>query len=734
MRNTMSLNDGWQFARLADTPATPPTLPDTDMEPVALPHVWNREDPGASGCCLYRLQFAAALAAGRRAYLAFDAVCGVARVFLNGVFLGEHRGGYSRFVLEATAALRPENTLEVLAVNTRYDDVNPLVGDFTYWGGIPRPVSLLTVEADHFDPAYYGAPGLEILEANADGLLRLDARVCGGDGCEVEYLVTDAEGQQAAACRVKAAAPAAQLRLNAPRLWDGQADPYCYRCTARLWRGGRVCDEVSLPFGFRTVTLDAEKGFFLNGRRLRLNGVARHHDRQGAACAPAPAQVEEDFAILDDLGANAVRLSHYQHPRQVYDLCDSRGLVAWAEIPMLSMPEGNGAVVENARTQLTELILQNRHHPSICFWGVQNEIAMMGEHLAMYRHVRQLHELAKGLDPTRLTGAANLYSVPNNSQLNFLTDAVGYNVYFGWYYGELEDYGPFLRKFHEDNPGVALGITEYGADCSVQYHTDAPACKDYTEEFQCLFHEKAYAAIQSDPKLWGSFVWNLFDFSSAIRNEGGVKARNCKGLVTWDRAVKKDAYYYYKACWSQRPFVHLAGRRYQNRCGAATQVKVYSNLPSVALYVNGRLFAEQSGRTVFVFEGVPLTETTCLEACAGNCRDSMTLRRVNAPDSAYTCPQKGQGNRVTNWFKQQQAAVDLFPQGRYSISDKIGDLLADPRTAAVLEEALPSVMADPRSRTMGGMTLMRVLDHNADTVTEEQALAVNARLNAIPKP
>ena len=227
---------------------------------------------------------------------------------------------------------------------------------------------------------------------------------------------------------------------------------------------------------------------------------------------------------------------------------------------------------------------------------------------------------------------------------------------------------------------------------------------------------------------------HLFDFSSAIRNEGGVKARNCKGLVTWDRAVKKDAYYYYKACWSQRPFVHLAGRRYQNRCGAATQVKVYSNLPSVALYVNGRLFAEQSGRTVFVFEGVPLTETTCLEACAGNCRDSMTLRRVNAPDSAYTCPQKGQGNRVTNWFKQQQAAVDLFPQGRYSISDKIGDLLADPRTAAVLEEALPSVMADPRSRTMGGMTLMRVLDHNADTVTEEQALAVNARLNAIPKP
>ncbi|PWM58676.1 MAG: beta-galactosidase [Subdoligranulum variabile] len=733
MRSITPLTENWQFARLENAVLVPP-LQLASMETVSLPHVWNREEPGAFGCCLYRTQFAATLAAGQRAYLAFDAVCGVARVFLNGVFLGEHRGSYSRFVLEATASLHPANTLEVLADNTRFDDVNPLMGDFTYWGGIPRPVNLLTVEADHFEPAYYGAPGLEILEANAEGQLHLNARVCGGAGCEVEYLVTDAEGRLAAHCRVKAETPAVWLSVKSPHLWNGQTDPYCYRCTARLLRENAICDEVSLPFGFRSISLDAENGFCLNGKRLRLNGVARHHDRQGAGCALTAAQVEEDFAILRDLGANAVRLSHYQHPQQVYDLCDTEGLVAWAEIPMLAMPEGNEAVVKNACTQLKELILQNRHHPSICFWGVQNEIAMMGEHLAMYRHVRELSSLAKTLDNTRLTAAANLYSVRNGSQLNRLTDAVGYNIYFGWYYGELTDYSEFFERFHADNPDVALGVTEYGVDCNTRYHTDTPECKDYTEEFQCLYHEKAYAAMQADARLWGTFVWNLFDFSSAIRDEGGVKARNCKGLVTWDRAIKKDAYYYYKACWSKRPFVYLAGRRYAKRCGETTVVKIYSNQPSVALYVNGRLFAEQSGRTVFTFAAVPLTETTSLEARAGNCRDTILLYRTALPEPDYVCPRRGAGNRVTNWFKQQRAEVELFPKGRYSVTDKIGELLADPRTAAILQEELPAIIENPRARTMGGMTLMRVLDYNADAITEEQVLAVNAKLNTVPKP
>lgn len=733
MKKILAINEGWHFLQLESPAQTPPALPPKNMQPVDLPHIWNREQPAASGCCLYQKEFAWD-GGHKHLFLAFDAVCGVARVFLNGVFLGEHRGSYSRFVLDATEVVRPGNLLQVLADNTRVEDVNPLQGDFTYWGGISRGVSLIAADEAHFDLLHHGALGLEILQAGADGVLHVNARVCGGTGGSVEYTVEDDRGDVQARCLRPADAPEAAISLPNPRLWQGQADPYLYRCTARLRLGEEICDEISLPFGFRSAAIDPEKGFLLNGQPLRLHGVARHNDCESGGGAPSEQQIQEDFALIREIGANAVRLSHYQHPQAVYDLCDQQGLVVWAEIPMLSMPQGNEGVVENACSQLTELILQNRHHPSICLWGVQNEIAMMGESLEMYANVKKLNALAHQLDSTRPTTSANLYSVKNASQLNFITDAVGYNIYFGWYYGEMKDYGEFFRKFHADNPSVPLCVSEYGVDCNPAYHSEAPECKDYTEEFQCLFHENAYAAIRADKQLWGSFVWNMFDFSSAIRDEGGIKARNCKGLVSYDRTLKKDAFYYYKACWSSEPFVHIAGRRFADRCGETTTIKVYSNQPRVSLRVNGQLFSILDGKTTFAFKHVPLSEHTLIEAFAGSLLDRISLCRVAQPNPAYTYPKKGQGNRVTNWFRQQKAQVELFPEGRYSISDKIGDLLANPETAAILERELPAIVNNPRARSMGGMTLLRILDYNAESVSQQQALDVNALLNQIQKP
>lgn len=734
MRTITSMNSGWRFARLPEPCDTPPALAADAMQPVDLPHIWNVDESAASGCCLYETEFSSKPEEKTCTFLAFDAVCGAASVFLNGELLGRHRGSYSRFVVEATGRLKPVNTLQVLADNTRYDDINPLTGDFTYWGGISRGVSRITTDETHFDLLAFGTPGLEILRASADGTLQVNARVCGAPGAEVEYLVVDEQGAVCADCTRPASDARAELTVEHPRLWNGKSNPYLYRCIARLWLNGKHCDEVSLPFGFRDISLDAKDGFRLNGNKLRLNGVARHNDRDGMGCAPTAGQIEEDFALIREIGANAVRLSHYQHPQDVYDCCDRDGLVTWAEIPMLSMPDGNAGVLDNACTQLTELIVQNRHHPSICFWGVQNEIAMMGESLEMYDGVKKLNDLAHRLDETRVTTAANLYSVRNNSQLNFITDAVGYNIYFGWYYGEMADYEGFFRRFHADNPGVALCVSEYGVDCNVRYHSDKPECKDYTEEFQCVFHENAYGAMCADEHLWGTFVWNMFDFSSAIRDEGGIRARNCKGLVTYDRALKKDAFYYYKARWSDEPFVYITGRRFDRRCGETTDIKVYSNQPRVALVVNGVTFGCLEGETVFVFRNVPMAEEMVIDAVAGAVDDQIVLHRVSEPDAGYVYPKKGQGNRVSNWFRQQKAEVELFPEGRWSISDKIGELLADERAAALLERELPDIVNNPRSRSMGGMTLMRILDYNSDHVTRDQVMQINAMLNEIEKP
>ena len=231
--------------------------------------------------------------------------------------------------------------------------------------------------------------------------------------------------------------------------------------------------------------------------------MAKHQDRAGCACAVSEAQQEEDIALIEEIGANAVRLSHYQHPEKTYDLCDHTGLVVWAEIPLLALPDGNEALFENAKQQLTELILQNAHHPAICFWGVENEIAIHGESLEMYRKVEELHQLVKSLDPTRPTTLANLYCVRNNSQLNQITDMVGYNIYYGWYYGKLNDYGPFLDTYHRDNPNMPIGISEYGADCSITLHRDVPGVGDYSEEYQCVYHEAAYPAFRAREFVWG---------------------------------------------------------------------------------------------------------------------------------------------------------------------------------------------------------------------------------------
>lgn len=733
MRKSILLMKEWSFTRLSKSILIPEEANEYNTEMVSLPHVWNKEKPEELGCCLYTKHFTVNKNSEKNYFIAFDALGGVARVFLNGGFLGEHRGGYSRFCYSMNEFIKDgDNCLQVIADNTRYEDVNPLIGDFSYFGGIYRDVNLIETEYVYIDPTYYGTSGIDI-NAKADGTIQIAVNVAADNKVDLVCKILNQDDVWVAGKEQKANLNQLELKVENPILWQGKENPYMYRCIAELRIENEIYDSVELPFGFRNIEMKPESGFYLNGEHIKLHGVAKHQDFEGKACGTGAAEQRKDMELIEEIGANAVRLSHYQHPAYTYDLCDKMGFIVWAEIPMLAMPDGNEAIVENAKEQLKELILQNKHHPSICFWGVQNEIAMRGESQFTYNHVEKLNRIVKSLDPTRLSAGANLYSVKNDSPLNFINDAVGYNIYFGWYYGKLTDYEDFLNKFHEENPNVSLGISEYGVDCNTKFHSEEPECKDYSEEFQCVYHEAAYGAFEKDTKLWGSFVWNMFDFSSAIRDEGGVKARNCKGLVTYDREVRKDSFYYYKASWSDDKFVHINGRRFVNRCGDTTTITVYSNEEQVELYLNGEFFSRKSGKRKFEFTEVPIDKETKVTAKAGDCVDETSICKVDSPDKSYTYEKKGQGAMVTNWFLTDAGQKNLFPEDYYSFNDKMGDLFANPQVTALLEEEITEIAHDERARSFGGMPLLRVLDYNSGLYTEEKLKKLNEKLNQIKK-
>lgn len=743
MRTILSQNKDWFFSA-SPTSFAPPFVHDTrQMQPVCLPHSWNAKDGQEGGnylrgCCVYSHVLRVPRDAGECFYLEFQGANAVCRAYLNDHFLGEHRGGYSTFRFDITDVCTPggEDQLTVFVDNSELADVNPLSGDFSVFGGLYRDVDLICVPRTHFDLLYYGTQGVLLspkVEEDGSGQLSVETHLVGASGASVRYEILSPAGQVVASAETDASSPDTVITLRHPELWDGLRSPAMYSCVARVAGPDGSSDEVSIPFGWRRFEVDPQKGFFLNGNSVPLRGVARHQDRQGCGNATTRQQLDEDMAVLRELGANAVRLSHYQHPQYFYDLCDREGIVVWTEIPMLAMPD-NESILENACTQLTELIQQNRHHPCVCFWGLQNEIAIAGETFAMYRGVEKLQSLAKKLDPARPTTSANLNIVKNNSPLNRITDVVAYNVYFGWYYGKMEEYAGFLDKFHQDNPHVPIGVSEYGVDASPYLHSDDPHVKDYSEEFQALFHETVYPILNSRPFVWGTFVWNLFDFSSPFRNEGGTKGRNCKGLVSYDRSLRKDAFYYYKAQWSKEPFVHLNSRRYAQRAADSMTVRVYTNQPHVALEVNGALFAQQDGQTVFVFEDVPLRDgENTVTAHAGNCADTVVWTRVDTPNPDYVYVDPNPGFNVKNWFTLGQREEDLFPEDCYSLMDSIGDLTDNPQTAELLETCLPQLKNNNLLKVAKTFSLFEIVNHMSSSFDEDAVQELNRKLTAIRK-
>lgn len=732
-----SLNQAWEFQKLPKGNIECPCAPDAVGTIIDLPHTWYDDEAESAyrGLTLYHKQLEILPEwQKKKLFLDIPGADNHALIFLNDRFVIEHKGGYSAFRVEVPDELCRQDTLDIKIYlsNAVCEDISPLAGDFTIFGGLYRGVNLLVAESTHFDVCYYGTDGI-LVNASVDGIgngiLQIEPHTVGAEDAIIRYTLFAADNTKVLE---QTAAPNKSIVLTVehPSLWDGKVSPYLYRLEAELCCGTTIFDTVSKTIGFRSIRLDAEKGFFLNGTSMRIHGVAKHQDFAFCFNAVGTAEVERDFELIQEIGANAIRLSHYQHPQAAYDRCDQDGYIVWAEIPMLKMTR-NPELIENAKQQLKELVLQNIHHPSICFWGIQNEIGMFRDSPDMYDNLAQMAELVREIDPERFVTAANLYTVKMKSGLSRGTDMIGYNIYFGWYYGQMQDYDAFLDRYHIANPTMPFGISEYGVDANPFLHAEVPTVQDYSEEYQALFHETVYPIFESKSYLWGSFVWNMFDFSSAMRKEGGMKNQNGKGLVTMDRKIRKDAFYYYKAKWSKEPFVHLCSKRFEKRTEREISIKTYTNQPQVTLLLNGQEIQTlpNNGNGTVCFKNVLLLDgKNDILVLAGNQKDTAAFWKQKTEEMAYRLPGSNSGKAVKNWFL---AADSLVKEGYYSLENTANDLLRNPDTCAVLQKELPELycLMTEKDIIPLGLSLKSILSRNK--VDGEILQNLNAQLNQI---
>lgn len=745
MRNVMELKDNWMFVKEAENAEDAASKEGTA---ISLPHTWNAvdgQDGGNDyhrGTCWYVTKFQKLeLEAGSQVYVEFLGASVIADVYLNGEAVAHHEGGYSTFRVNLTDKLQEENVLAVALNNADNNYVYPQKADFTFYGGLYRMVNLIVVPESHFELDYVGGNGIAVtptVECDENRVPTGKASVkvetwVTGNADSVVITITGEESESKTVSVVDGHAEAT-FELEHVHLWDGVDDPYLYHAKAELSSG----DVTETTFGCRSFYTDPEKGFVLNGRVYPLRGVSRHQDRTGAGNALSYEMHKEDMEIIKEIGANTIRLAHYQHAQEFYDLCDEYGMVVWAEIPYITMHMPNGRA--NTLSQMEELVVQNYNHPSIVCWGLSNEItAATPVDEDLLENHRLLNDLCHKLDKTRFTTMANVFMQETDSPLLEIPDVNSYNLYFGWYLGELEQNDEFFDEYHAKYPDRCIGFSEYGADANPQYQSTAPTHGDYSETYQTVYHEHMLKMIEERPYLWATHVWNMFDFAADGRDEGGKHGENQKGLVTMDRKLKKDAFYLYKAYWNKEDaFVHICGRRYVDRKEDTTEVKVYSNQTTVSLYVDGILLETQEGSRIFRF-AVPMTGEHEIVAKAGAEEDSIHIRKVEEANPDYVM---GEIKDVINWFDDEPYKPEC-----YSIKDKMSEIQASPKAGAILAELMAqapgaesrgdvaeSVKDNPNLvRMMGRMTLESMLGHMKDSITEEQVKGLNRMLQQIKK-
>ncbi len=696
MREIISLNENWTLSFPKGDHAT---------EQVNLPHTWNAVDGNdGNGSYLrttgvYTRTFTAPKQPreGGRTYVEVLAAALNSTVKVNGQVATTHEGGFSIFRADVTDLCHEgENELTIEVSNEDTPSMYPSSADFTFYGGLYRGVNLISVPDAHFDLDYYGGPGMMVTPVpTEDGGANFTIKsfvTNPADDLTVMYSIEDCFGREVASAVRGSADTEVTIYVPDAQLWS-MNEPNLYTVVATLQRNNEEVDEIAANVGVRSFKVTPDEGFSINGVPTPLRGVSRHQDRVFEGNALTAEEHYDDAMLIKELGANTIRLAHYQHSQDFYDACDEIGFAVWAEIPFISVFKKGEGAHKHVMEEMKELIIQNYNHPSIMFWGISNEILIGGISQELVDTHHDLEKLCKELDPTRLTTIAHVSTTPVNGPMHHITDLESYNHYFGWYGGKMEQNGPWLDQFHAEHPDICIGISEYGCEGIINWHSNTPQCKDYTEEYQALYHEHMAQVFEDRPWVWASHVWNMFDFGCAARNEGGVSGRNNKGLVTMDRKTKKDSYFVYQAYWTQTPMVHIAGRRHAQRAGETTEIKVYSNQDTVVLYVNGKEVGQQTAHRVFKFN-VALNEGfNTIVAVAGDVKDSITLEKVAEEPGYYTLPEFNERQEgVANWFKQV-GSMDLtapmeFPEGYYSVKDTMEDLAKNEEALALAAKAV----------------------------------------------
>ncbi len=612
-RETLPFNKNWQFYFAYNFEQN------ITKQKIDLPHTWNAAET-LKGVAAYNRTSAiyentlnvTEEMKGKRLFLYFEGVNSVAAVLLNNKFVNEHKGGYTGFCFEITNFVKQgANTVIVQASNAYRLDVIPLHGDFNVYGGIHRPVSLIITGQNCISPLDHGSSGIYISQQQVSAksakikvLTKLS--LVNNTGLSIRTEIYDKKKNVVASAIANlmdshSAQYSQELNLNNPHLWDGKSDAYLYTVAVSLWKNEQLIDKVIQPLGLRFFHVDPDKGFFLNGKYLDLYGAGRHEDLASKGSALSNADQDNDMELIKELGATAMRLTHYPQNKYFYDLCDRNGIILWSEIPFVG-PGGytgtgymkNKVLEDNIKTMLRELIRQNYNHPSIFFWGIFNELKLDYDDPEPF--IRELDALVKQEDPGRLTTlASNL----KQKEFNGLTDLMGWNKYYGWYGGNFDDIAKWADETHQIMPLVPISVSEYGAGASPFKHIEEltkpnPSGHFHPEEWQTAFHEKHWAALKQRPFVWGKFIWVLTDFGSSIRTEGDHNGINDKGLVTYDRKIKKDAFYFYKANWNPEPILYIAERRNNIRRKKTANIKVFSNMQTVELWLNGKFYSSKN--------------------------------------------------------------------------------------------------------------------------------------------